>query len=111
MCRERDGSAKVIQLRFSLTSFAGDLEHLRLGIMKKNYSLKECNALAQAAQGRGEVIIPGGVQEPWRYGTEGHGQWAWWDGLRLDLRLRLEVFSIINDSVNSMISLQEEEDP
>lgn len=26
---------------------------------------------------------PGGVQEPWRSGTEGHGQWAWcgWVGL------------------------------
>jgi len=29
------------------------------------------NALAQAAQGG--VANPGGVQEPWRCGTEGHG--------------------------------------
>jgi len=30
-----------------------------------------------AAQGGGGVIIPGGVPEPWRCGTEGRGQWAW----------------------------------
>ena len=23
------------------------------------------------------VTVLGGVQEPWRCGTEGHGQWAW----------------------------------
>ena len=22
--------------------------------------------------------VPGGVQEPWRYGTEGHDPSAWW---------------------------------
>ena len=32
------------------------------------------------------VTIPGGVQELWRCGTEGHGQWAWWEwvGVGLD---------------------------
>ena len=40
------------------------------------------NALsAWAVEGRGGVTIPGGVSEPWRYSTEGCGQWAWWDGL------------------------------
>ena len=34
--------------------------------------------MAQAAQGGGAVTIPGGVQETWRFGTEGCGQWAWW---------------------------------
>jgi len=32
----------------------------------------------------GEVVggtIPGGAPEPWGCGTEGRGQWAWWDGL------------------------------
>jgi len=29
--------------------------------------------LAHAAQEGGGITIPGGVQEPWRYGTEGHG--------------------------------------
>lgn len=24
------------------------------------------------------VCVPGGVQEPWRYSTEGHGQQEWW---------------------------------
>jgi len=34
--------------------------------------------LAQAVQeGRG-VTIPEDVQETWRWGTEGRGQWAWW---------------------------------
>ena len=37
--------------------------------------------MAQAAQGGGEVTVPGGVQEPRRCGTERHGQWAWWGGL------------------------------
>ena len=52
--------------------------------------------LAEAAQGGGEVTIPGGVPEPWRCGTEGCGQWARWGGLMLDLGI-LEVFSNLND--------------
>ena len=59
---------------------------------------KSGNALAQAAQGGVGVIIPGGVQEPWRCGTWGHGQWAWWDGLGLDLMI-LEFFSNFNSPV------------
>ena len=27
--------------------------------------------------GSGGVTVPGGVQELWRCGTEGRGQWAW----------------------------------
>ena len=42
--------------------------------------------------------MPGGVQEPWRCRTEGHGQWAWWDGLGLGLMFSV-VFSNLNDSV------------
>ena len=41
--------------------------------------------MAQAAQGSGGVTIAGGVPELWGCGTEGHGQWAWWDGLGLDV--------------------------
>jgi len=41
-----------------------------------------------------------GVQEPWRCGTEGHGQWAWWDGFGLGLVI-LEVFSNLNDSMTN----------
>ena len=37
--------------------------------------------MAQAAQGGGGVTVPGGVPEPCGCGTEGHGQWAWCDGL------------------------------
>jgi len=37
--------------------------------------------VAQAAQGGGGVTVPGGVQDPCGYGTEGRGQWARWDGL------------------------------
>ena len=36
-------------------------------------------AVAQAAQGRGGVTVPGGVPEPCGCGTEGGGQWAWWE--------------------------------
>ena len=32
-------------------------------------------------KGNGAVPIPGGVPQPWGCGTEGHGRWAWWDGL------------------------------
>jgi len=31
----------------------------------------------QAALGGGGVTIPGGVQEPWRCGTEGRSRSAW----------------------------------
>jgi len=41
--------------------------------------------VAQAAQGGGGVTIPGGVEEPHGRGTEGHGQWAWCDGLMVGL--------------------------
>ena len=44
------------------------------------------------------VTIPGGVPEPWRFGTEGCGQWARWGGLGLDLGV-LETFSNFNGSV------------
>lgn len=31
-----------------------------------------------ASSGAEEIMVPGGVQELWRCGTWGHGQWAWW---------------------------------
>ena len=36
------------------------------------------------------------IQGTWRYGTEGHGQWAWCDGLGLGI---WEGFSNLEDSV------------
>jgi len=54
--------------------------------------------LEQAAQGGGGVTIHGGVSEPWRWGTEGHGWWAWWDGVGLDLGILL-VSSSLNDTI------------
>lgn len=53
--------------------------------------------MAQAVQGSGRVTIPVGVQEMWRCGTEGHGQWAQYDGLGLDMMI-LKVFNV-NDSM------------
>jgi len=50
------------------------------------------------AQGGGALTVPGGAQELWRCGTEGRGQWAWWDGLGLDPMI-LEVFSNLKDSM------------
>ena len=44
----------------------------------------------------GGVTIPGGVPGPWRCGTEGRGQRAWWDGLGLGT---LELFSNLKDSM------------
>lgn len=43
--------------------------------IRRNFS-KSDEVLAQPAQGGGKVTVPGGVQETWRCGTEGHGQWA-----------------------------------
>jgi len=40
---------------------------------------KSGDALEQAAQGGGGVTVPGGVQEPCGCGSEGHGQWPWWE--------------------------------
>ena len=54
--------------------------------------------LKQTAPGGSGVTVPGGVQEQWRCDAEGREQWAWWDGLGLDLGI-LEVFSNFNDSV------------
>ena len=42
------------------------------------YSIKKGQALAQAAQGGGGVIIPGGFKKLWICVTWGYGQWAWW---------------------------------
>ena len=41
------------------------------------------------------VNVPGGVQELRRCATEGHSQWARWDGLDLVI---LEIFFNFNDS-------------
>jgi len=45
---------------------------------KDKFHLRSCEALAEAAQGGGGVTVPESVEELWRCGTEGHGQWAWW---------------------------------
>jgi len=39
----------------------------------KNFFSERGDALAQAAQGGGGVITPGGVQEPWRRSSDGCG--------------------------------------
>jgi len=48
-------------------------------------SLKEWSGTGTAALGCDRVTIPGGAPELWRCGTEGRGQWVWWDALWLDL--------------------------
>ena len=59
---------------------------------------KERLGTGTAAQ-RGDVItIPWGVQGLWRCGTEGGDQWAWWDGVGLDVGIR-EIFSNLSDSM------------
>ena len=52
--------------------------------------------MAQAAQGSGTVTIPGGVQEPWRCGTEGRGYGHGGGVVGLDWGI-LEPFSNFND--------------
>ena len=46
--------------------------------LEEFFPRKSGEAVAQAAQGGGGVTVHGGVQEPWRCGIEGCGQWAWW---------------------------------
>ena len=41
--------------------------------------------MAQTAQGGGGVTVLRAVQELCRCGTEGRGEWAWWDGLVVGL--------------------------
>ena len=48
--------------------------------------------------GSGGVTVPGGVQGPWRCGTEGRGQWCGGGGLMVDLMLFV-VFSNLNDAM------------
>jgi len=68
---------------------------VRVGI-RKHFFLKRVVRHWHGCPGSDEVTIPGGVQKSQRCGTEGHGQWAWWDGLGLDLGIS-EVFSNLND--------------
>lgn len=63
-------------------------------MLGRNSSPKSSQAQLQAAQGGDRVLIPGGVQELWRTGTWGCGQWAW-QGHTGDLG----VFSNLYDSV------------
>ena len=44
----------------------------------------------------GGVTILGGAPEPWRCGSGGRGQWAWWGVLGLGWAI-LEIFSNLND--------------
>ena len=58
------------------------LEEVQIRYQEKFLLHQSGDALAQAAQGSGGVTVPGGVQEPWRSGTEGHGLvvgmgWDW----------------------------------
>ena len=59
---------------------------------------KDVRALEQAALGGAGVTIPGGVPEPWRCGTEGRSQWAWWGWVGLSLEIS-ELFFSLHDSV------------
>lgn len=64
-----------------------------VGYWEKLLLRKSGAAVAQLPREWG-VIVPGGVQEPWGCGTEGHAQWAWWDELGLGISV---VFSNLND--------------
>ena len=70
---------------------------VQVGI-RNNFFSKEQRCSGTAAQGGGGATIPGGVQELWRCGTWGRGQWARWGGLGLGLGI-LEVSSSLNGSV------------
>ena len=58
---------------------------------------KSGEAVAQVAHGGGGVTVLGGIQKPWRCGTEGCGQWAILVvGGCLD-QIILVIFSNLND--------------
>jgi len=59
---------------------------LKVGYEEKGLLGKSSEVLAQAVQGGGGLTASGGVQEPWRCGTERCGHWAWWGwaGVELD---------------------------
>ena len=66
---------------------------------KEQFSLRGSGeAVAQVAWEGGGVTVPGGVQELWGCGSEGHGQCHGGSGLGLDLVI-LEAFSDLNDSM------------
>jgi len=53
-------------------------ERFRLDI-KKHFFPDRVVRQWHSCPGSGGVTVPGGVSELWRCGTEGCGQWAWWD--------------------------------
>ena len=63
----------------------------------KEMSSKTNNALVQPAQDGEGVPVHGGVQEWRRCGTEGHGQWAQWDGLGWGSWRAFPIFMILHD--------------
>ena len=71
------------------------LGRLRLDV-RKNFFPGRVVLQWQSCLGSGGVTVPGGVLESWRCGTEGCGQWGWWDGLGLGI---VVVSSILTDSV------------
>jgi len=81
----RGGDLKLCQGKFRLE-------------IRKHFFSEGAVLQRHSCTGSGGVTIHGGVQHTWRCGAEGCGQWAWWDGLGLDLGI-LEVFSNLNGSV------------
>jgi len=49
---------------------------VQVGYQEKMTLRKSSEALAQAGQRGVGISVPEGAQEPWRCGTQGHGQWA-----------------------------------
>lgn len=70
----------------------------QVGYQEKILLGKCGEAVAQAAEGAGGLTVHGGDQELCGCGTEGHGQWAWCDGLVVGLS-DLRGLSDLNDSV------------
>lgn len=72
-----------------------------LGHQKEFLHGKSSQAQEQAAQGSGEVPIPGGTEAMWGRGIEMRGQGLvtglGWSGRLLDLMI-LKVFASLNDS-------------
>lgn len=68
----------------------------QIGYLEKYLLIKSDGTLAQATQESGGVIVPGGVREVWRCGTEEHGSVGM---VEVGQQMTLVVSSNLSDSM------------